>query len=509
MKKSFILFIVLLALSVGTVCMAQTELLQEKDQVNFTEKILYGDKSIIEGVTVEMKNYYPYQMYWDSVYTIGEKPKVQTEYQFYPWERYENNYELPRAFGMMHDSEDAFLETYAKAELSDLEGLAVAWRELYDQVGAGEEQTITIQLNDYLEYYTFSASFSSPTESGIPFSLHLWEKELRENLKVYAGKRDQIAKLEKHLSYLEAFQEFFKIPIVDGEVHKLAMRKDNSGKVIGSAIASATMGSGTGTIDIPNFPVFSETDYFYFSTITAMTETDCYFTFDPYTYQGKVVDTSQIPGGYGIYHFPYDADKGEIYPEELRMVYALDPKEEEVYYMCMDHAEKNLLLFTIKNEQLYLSVIDKETMTLRNKLEIGNQEQGVSVWVYEGYVVLEAEELILLTIDETGNYTKQFSIPDEMLHDRIKGAAEENGAWLFWGDTEFDWDGETLVFAGFLHLEASPSCGFYVAAVNTEGLQYCATYESSLMTARRVYGKYAACQPVGEKPVTIWFADTP
>lgn len=506
MKKSFVLLIVLLALSVGTVCMAQTELLKEKDQVNFTEKILYGDQSIVEGVTVEVKNYYSYQMYWDSVYTIGQVPDVHTEYQFYPWDVNEYAYEYPNAFGMIDYREDSFQEVYAKEDMAYLEGLGLAWRELYDQTGAGEEKTISIQLGDYLDYYTFGIDISASTgKDEIPFVLFLQESELRNDLKDYASNRNQVKKLEKQLSYLEKFQEFFKIPVIDGEVHKLALRKDDEGKVIGSASSCVTGGSGSGNIQIPEFPIESECDYFYFVTITAMSESDCYFTFNPYTYRGKLVDTSEIPGGYGIYHFPYDAEKGEIYPEELRMVYALD-LQEEVYHMCMDYGEKNLFLFTIKNEQLYLSIIDLETMTLRDKMAIGNKEYGLSLWVYEGYVVLEAEELILLTMDENGNYIKQFSIADEKLYDRIESVAKENGVILFWEDSVFDWNGETLIFSGHL-FSGFPVCGFYVAAVDTEGLQYCATYESSLMTAPS--DEYARCRPVNKNPITIYFADTP
>lgn len=41
-----------------------------------------------------------------------------------------------------------------------------------------------------------------------------------------------------------------------------------------------------------------------------------------------MVDTSLIPGGYGIYRLPYDREKEIFLSEKLEMVYALDPEKQ-------------------------------------------------------------------------------------------------------------------------------------------------------------------------------------
>lgn len=42
-------------------------------------------------------------------------------------------------------------------------------------------------------------------------------------------------------------------------------------------------------------------DSFSFETIACSTPEAVYFTFDPHSYRGELVDTSMIPGGYGLY----------------------------------------------------------------------------------------------------------------------------------------------------------------------------------------------------------------
>ena len=83
MKKSFVLFLAILVLGAIVVYFGQSNLLAEKDNVKITETILYGDKSMVEGVTVELHNHYETQVFWDTTYVLGEEPKADTEYTFH------------------------------------------------------------------------------------------------------------------------------------------------------------------------------------------------------------------------------------------------------------------------------------------------------------------------------------------------------------------------------------------------------------------------------------------
>ena len=88
MKKSFVLLILLFAFAIFVFGFGQSSILAQRDQVQITEHVLLGDKSLVEGVTLELHTNYERQLFWDTTYVIGEKPKTDTEYTFIHSARY-------------------------------------------------------------------------------------------------------------------------------------------------------------------------------------------------------------------------------------------------------------------------------------------------------------------------------------------------------------------------------------------------------------------------------------
>ena len=83
MKKSFVLFLAILVFGAFIIGFGQSSILAEKANVKITENILYGEKSVVEGVTLELQNHYENQIFWDTTYMMGEEPKTNTEYTFH------------------------------------------------------------------------------------------------------------------------------------------------------------------------------------------------------------------------------------------------------------------------------------------------------------------------------------------------------------------------------------------------------------------------------------------
>ena len=159
MKKSFVLFLTILVLGVAVIGLGLSSILEEKDNVKITENILYGDKSVVEGVTLELHNHYENQIFWDTTYVFGEEPKVSTEYTFhqakqssFPHRWYGYIY----LYDVMHS-----IRWDANNNMIAPEGLEVAVQELKDSLGASEKGTKTILLKDYVDYYSFSAQSCS------------------------------------------------------------------------------------------------------------------------------------------------------------------------------------------------------------------------------------------------------------------------------------------------------------------------------------------------------------
>lgn len=520
MKKSFVLFLTILILGAIAVRVGQNTVLAEKDQVKITENILYGDKSVVEGVTLDLHNHYEEQVFWDTTYVIGEEPKIDTEYTFYQSKQDIHTYDM---YGTLYFNDDRHSMGWdGNNEWLPAEGLDIAAQELKDSIGPSEKGTKTVFLKDYLDYYSFDVSFSAPYSGRFVDRVHveLIETFLKTEImhakeasgKNYGYTEEAIAQMEKKLEWIETFHEFFKIPVLENEVYTLSMEKDANGNVIGYGMASANLGMGSGEGDIPEFNS-EEWDNFEFYTHSYVGDGDVYLTFNTHSYNQQVVDTSLIPGGYGIYYFPYDVEKEEIYPEELQMVYAIDPNV-DVIGLNRDVRGENLLLFTMEDVEIYMSMIDIETMTLVEKFNLS--ENRDDAWGLD-YCVLEEDYMVVVTygdvivfsIDEDGNYTKEFETSREPLEAFYPEDDEYYSSYLEY-DTVYDWNGKQLVFANNMYnINGYMGTNFYVGVMDANGLQYFATYDTSLQSSPsfdengyEAYN-YPHVQPVYDSPVVV------
>lgn len=493
MKKSFVLLLALVVLVTGIGYYAQTELLKEKDQVHYTERALYGDKSVVEGVTVEADPRYGYFLYWNTKYQIGNEPKEETEYTMYPWEVQLDRYYYPGSLSFAMDSEIQLQIGITNYEKDTYYGLEKAIKELYDKTSPGTENMVTVKLKDYLDYYNFSMDLELPDSVGRGIFGHYGyaqESELREDLARWeetGSNKEEAKRVRKYLDALDVFQEFFKIPVLDTEVYTIGMAKDEAGRVIGMSESSAHGGSSTGQINIPDAPQMEGMDNFTLATYSVFDNGDCYFTFDPHTFNENVVDVSQIPGGYGIYHFTYDKN-AEINLDNLEMVYPMDVNVHFVD-MCVDASGENILLFTSDEENHYMSIIDRESMTLVDTFSIGNREFYLSNWVYDDFLVTSTDMLMVFPLGEDGRYTQAFAVNQQDIKDTMLEITDSQ-YFLRYGSS-LDWNGEQLLIANDVRYEVEYSSlatsNFYVAVVDKNGLVYYGEYDSSLETNNENY----------------------
>ena len=213
MKKSFVLFITLLCLAMIVVCYGQISILAERDQVQLTENVLFGDKTVVEGVNINLKNTYDSRLYWDTSYTIGKEPEISTEYRFYQGRQSEPYYR--------YDGDMSFYQDYIHLSYWDNEiipqpsdGLDAAMQELYEETGNAERREKTILVKDYLEYYHFAVDISSPHNSTMetsPFHINLVKEELESDITY--GVEHHISEQEvdaarKYLKWIETFQAY-------------------------------------------------------------------------------------------------------------------------------------------------------------------------------------------------------------------------------------------------------------------------------------------------------------
>lgn len=489
MKKSYVLLLVLIVLISGTACIAQNMLLKEKDQVHYTEQVIYGDKSVVEGVTVDMYNDYQRHLFWHTTYEEGVEPKEKTDYEFYSSKQYEANGYYNGDFTIYMNNSGLSLHDF-KDETYKFEGIELAWKELYDATEPGEEKQMDIKLKDYQEFYDFGIEISLPQKAGSDYkeysdvSFHLaMESDMVEEIEALeksGQQKEKLARMKKQLEDLQNLKAFFKIPVIEEEVYALAMAKDEFGGVIGMSESGASGGSATGDIDFIDKTNWEDYDAFRLDLRAAFSDEACYLAFDAHTQKGNRVDISQIAGGYGIYRFTYDSKNGTIDSENLEMVFALEPNI-LFWDIAMDASGKNILLTTEERGRIYVSVIDEKTMTLKNKFDVGPVETYFEFWTFEDYMVTYSDTLTVYSIDEAGRYTKEWAVDVKEIEEKI--AIYENAGTVPNYNSGMDWDGEKLVIGNPIYVEnLGQTSNFFLAAIDETGLIYCGLYESSLMT---------------------------
>lgn len=505
MRKSLALVLVLLVFAIGGTYYVSADLLKEKDNVQITETVVLGDKSAVDGVTVERNVKYDKYIRWNTTYVVGEEPECDTVYTFdeYGRLREEPNYRYD-GLQLYTDVIRGFDDAEEDAE--KLTGVDKAMKELFDQTEPGQEKSMIINLKDYLEFYEYEVLIDLPGDIA---HYHINKEDIEEAFVRYSNNETYIANLEEELHIVETISEFFKIPVIDNHLYEITVSKDMNGNLYGWGYGSANGGGSSGNVSMGS--TLPESDAFSLWALSAYTEDACYFTFSPYTDDGKLVDTSYIPGGFGIYCLPFDKENRTVDVDNLCMVYALDPTE-DILNMHYDE-KRNTILFLRHNEAglgYRMTVFDADTMEVKQDILYSETGYGAGIYMGDDFIVLEgAEDIIVLSVDEDGNYRKEITC------DVTGFVQEEAVGFLDFSYMDFDWDGEKLVFGGPLNDSESrryyQSCGFYLAAFDETGLIYYGTYESSLDAESpysnqyfdRYYGYDYVCRPTENEPIRI------
>lgn len=478
MKKALILMALLLTLTVGGTGLALADINAAKDQVEMTRIDMYGDPKLADGLTVRTRNTYRHQLFWDTTYQIGEQSKIQTEYDFSFISQPE--YAESQSAGVVLESYLAY--GFDEATDEPQEGLAQAYKELYDSLEPGEEAYKVINIGDYLTYYPLFITLELPGAPYIFLASDQYENTMSENER-------------KRVDPALKLREYFQIPVIDGEQVEIYVGKSTDDR------QSADIGSS----DVP----FETSDRFDFISMCAISDDTCYFTFKTHTEQGHVVDVSHLPDGYGIYALPYreNTQGNNSYDmEAFRVAYPLDPSI-EVLGLNLSTDQTQLLLHAIEDNQYIITVIDLKTMQAVQKLTICEwpvQYFGWSLYEGEGFMVigLFEDRLAVVRLDETGQYQLDFI---------TEIAAEEQDIRYVSEQTEVDYDGQYLVMADYV--AKFSCCDFFIAIYDAGGLAYYGEYQNSLtqnpaamisaVGSQIIEYQTDGCNPMEVKPLTV------
>ncbi len=429
MKRTLLILTVLILFAVSTGIACHT-VDTAKNNVVFTEKLLSGDLAHLEELTVSVNASYGSTLYWKISHDIGKAPHTVTDFSlFQTSEEEEYGYAAAQNFSLSvacrpylsHPfiGESSF-RLFFTSEPS-FQPLREEFEALYVQSQNGIETEKTVRLSDYYDYYPVGVNFSYPGQ--------------------YRKQRDQQIN-----AFREKLNAYFRIPVLDTEARILSVTQEDAGTSRLNARASGS--------------------YFEFMTKTVFTEDACYFVFDNRVSARDAVrvDTSLIPGGYGIYKIPLTESFFDT--DGLETVFSLRERT-DIRTFELSEDKKHLYLVCDEDGVGMLKVIDIETMSV-----VYQRETDTSLFysIYSGdrYILLQLKNRCQLIVEEDGVYRDAFSFEYPYAHQLDRAAILcRNGK---------------LIIADLLRLHsyAPDAVGFSVAIYDSSGLLCHAEYDCNL-----------------------------
>lgn len=507
MKKTFVLFLTAMLCGLAALCFLPGQLLKAAEQVTFMEEIISGDKSAAAGVTVTAHYDYDRHLFWDTVYTVGTPsdhakapdaagmlssdakapdaagmlssdakaldaagmlsgdakaldaagtPSGNTEakYTFYSLsyrQTRETFWTEQRGYDCLEWNSELYNWSASTSGSFDLnenvanipQELLPAYRKLAEQTQPGESKSMRIRLKDYFEYY--------------PIEINVEHLCSGAQIVYYMTGEEQA----------RAYSDYFRIPVSTEEWYQITLEKDKTGAIV-------SVGGS------------QEESMFQWEVASICTDTDIYFIVSPYS-NGKKIDFSQVPGGFGVYRQPYSADENNcavIHTEELEMVYALtdDFFVGGTLLLDINRAGQLVIFSDTKEGSTAFLALDLQTWELVQKGEFSNPAAGGSLltlaWATDEFLLLSYEKnsFVLLTYQPAQGLCYQFAFqaPED--------STLSNFNWRLC--CSMDWNGKELVAVSYerSYYGQSFNCNFELEVYDATGQLYHGRYVCSLQT---------------------------
>ena len=460
MRKALIVMLALLLALTGVGAYAFREVNAPREAVEYTVTSVYGDAAAADGLTVRLGETLRGHLLWNGTVRLEESGGAyETDYLFAPREIYEKDVPSLRGVSV---TEDYFMGAWSPPDGAEPTGIDRAKAELFEETEPGTSRRRRVRLADYYEYYPLIVNIELPTLF----------------YGYYPGQGDGAG---PEAYAVRRITEFFSIPVLEDHYVDIEISKSADGRWVDTSGVST---SQTG-------------DSFSLYTSGVVGEKACYFWFGNRTSQGALVDTSRIPGGYGIYALPYGHVRAEhyrgvelydgpdVFADELAVFYPVD-EQSRIIHLGMSGDRERLTLHTVEDGVYTVTVLSAQTAEVLQRLELAEYDpdgEWADIVDGEGFVFIRigTKRLLVLSENDAGGYEKRIDAP---LTDIERG--EDYLPWNCWNTRDMVFDGEKLAVVGagdapygrYAYRESG--CGFFAAVYTGEGLRYYGLCGSSL-----------------------------
>lgn len=460
MKKSIIIFVTSIALSVVIVIYGWTFVESRVGRITLTEETMAGNKAAADGLTAGFRADSADNLHWVSSYdyntdktessfkrgemTINFDTSVYDDIRFTGWST------VPFSTRLKYDSLCGLQENKIQAFYNEIQ-------QRVKETGA--EENGKIRLKDYLDYYPVSFRFQ--------FGTKIFNSDnALTGLKIYDERNmlsaENAAAYDEELSLYTAFNSLFKIPVINNEYQEyrilklenydyktalgydtdiqkpldkgqdfyefdpiIAIQEENimDGKRWFHPDLSGGLAYEAGDKDKTG----SEADSSYFgkSASEYSLKNRMLFIVNNRTAKGVPVDVSQIAGGYGVYELPIEVaatatvKKGrrsgtlpspKPLSDELTMVYPLD-EDAEYVEMSLSDDHRYLAVFSVKNGAYLIELIDADNWTSQGPVEVfPASEKMTYAWGEDGSLAVTNHNGYIAVLSRTKSENEPYEV---------------------------------------------------------------------------------------------------
>ncbi|MBQ8815363.1 MAG: hypothetical protein IJZ85_12810 [Lachnospiraceae bacterium] len=464
MRKSMGVFIALLVIAVSAAAVSFAAVDRTGHEIEIDEEILYGDKTVAEGLSLEIPVSLSANLFWDTTYVVGKDSLPQTDVWFTPTKHYEYGSGVQNSFSLItyggggaSTTGTMVLENYAPY------GMEEAFIDVAARTAPGEEHTELVRYRDYREFYPLCASVIINNQECV-------------GEQGYNPGDDKQA-----LTDQEYLVGQMKVPIPEDCYIDITIQKNEDGGVCGYDYYLVDGGMDT------------------LNAVSAVTDRALYYAVEARvsTEAGEKIPAEGMEDWYGIYRMNYQIVKNgdyDVVVPDLENIERVIPLDTEVRLLEMRSGkdENKMLLFTAEDGMTYLNVIDYATLETVQRLELFPADEDVvsrEIIYKDGLLVWTASDyqMAVLTEPDRGVYELEFT--GSLWTEEMK--AEIGTLHMSIGDMAVDYDGEKLAivypqpyYYRYERQSAKGTCLFWVMIYDESGMLYC--------------GEYAASQGVGE-----------
>ncbi len=463
MKKHVVVLLAVLALLLTAVTVSAAVLIGREDDVTHRVLNQQGDVSAADGYVVHAAYKLDDHPCWYSRIPFGQPDAVENDFRFHR-KRLSFNREFAGFMGVDMDNN---LPMELELQSKDSEYFGKCWKEAgkpvppvleeYDklakQTPEGSVGTKVFKLSELMDYYPifWHISFGDTINSWHTMSEWLYAYDIGE---------------------AEKMENYFRIPVLPEETCTLTVDRRENGYREGEDYREEEAQEGREQFVLQSFgDVLGNT---------------AYFTFDPHTTEGNPVDTSQIPGGFGLYAVSLD-DNNQVDYDTLTTCMPLDPAYTP-WDIVADPDSGHLLYFALKDRSLWLQVLDPQEGKILQQLPLWQQEDD-----YQWYRVADGNIYCITS----GRYLDVFRKNDDGIYSLALHAPMEDDTfcWDYLYEADFAFHGDSMaVVERYLEPDDASReiyrdrghCGFRLTVLDESGVAYQGTYLSSLETEGRM-----------------------